>query len=73
MLQCTLLTVVRVLLQITVVFITGLIALIREHVVTMEAGDTRTQAEAHFRNTLQHIEVMQAKPDGAMYKGVVLK
>lgn len=53
------------------VFITGLIALIREHIDTMEAGDARTEVEAHFRNTLRHIETMQAKPDGAMYADVV--
>lgn len=54
------------------VFITGLIALIRENIDTMEAGDARTEVEAHFRNTLHHIEVMHAKPDGNSVYGEVV-
>lgn len=61
---------------ITVVFITGLISLITEHIENMEKGDAWVEVEAHFRNTLKHIETMQEKPgpDGgrSLYADVVI-
>lgn len=45
------------------IYITGLIALINEHIDTMDAGDARSEVEAHFRNTLQHIELLKTRDD----------
>jgi vacuolar protein sorting-associated protein 35 len=44
---------------ITEKYISGLIALINEHIENMEASEQRSEVEAHFRNTLAHIKGLQ--------------
>lgn len=45
---------------ITEKYVSGLIALINEHMENMEASEQRAEVEAHYRNTLAHIKGMQA-------------
>ena len=45
---------------ITEKYISGLIALINEHIENMDTqSDARSQVEAHYKNTLIHIKGMQ--------------
>jgi len=44
---------------ITDKYISGLIALINEHIENMEASEQRSEVEAHYKNTLAHIRGMQ--------------
>lgn len=48
--------------QITEKYISGLIALIQEHIENMDASDQRSEVEAHYRATLAHIRGMQQNP-----------
>jgi len=44
---------------ITEKYISGLIALINEHIENMEASEQKSEVEAHYKNTLVHIQGMQ--------------
>lgn len=45
---------------ITVAYLSGLIALINEHLETMDPSDAKAALEAHYHNTLAHIRVARA-------------
>ena len=47
--------------MITSKYISGLIALINEHIDNMDQSEQRAEVEAHYQNTLEHIRGMQAK------------
>lgn len=44
---------------ITEKYISGLIALVNEHIDNMDMSEQRSEVEAHYRNTLAHIRRMQ--------------
>ena len=46
--------------MITSKYISGLIALINEHIENMDQSEQRSEVEAHYHNTLEHIKGMQA-------------
>ena len=49
--------------SITPNYIQGLIALINDHIDNMEEGEQRTEVEAFYQNTLQHIRAAKAKDE----------
>ena len=51
--------------MITSKYISGLIALINEHIDNMDQSEQRAEVEAHYRNTLDHIRGMQEHPKTA--------
>ena len=51
--------------SITPNYIQGLIALINDHIDNMEEGEQRTEVEAFYQNTLQHIRAAKAKDEMA--------
>jgi len=58
---------------ITEKYISGLIALINEHIENMEASEQRSEVEAHYRNTLAHIRGMQqAEKTQEKFEGIIL-
>lgn len=58
---------------ITEKYISGLIALINEHIENMEVSEARSEVEAHYRNTLSHIKGMQqAEATKEKFEGIVL-
>ncbi|RHY37708.1 hypothetical protein DYB38_003971 [Aphanomyces astaci] len=42
--------------EVTKQYVVGLIALVKEHLETMEPGQARADVETHYRNTLKYIE-----------------
>lgn len=59
--------------QITDKYITGLIALINTHIENMESSNQRSEVEAHYRNTKEHIRGLQANPKtAAKFQPIVL-
>ena len=50
---------------ITDKYLSGLIALINEHIDNMDQNETRAEVEAHYRNTLRHIRRKQQSADSA--------
>jgi vacuolar protein sorting-associated protein 35 len=59
---------------ITEKYISGLIALINEHIENMEQGsEQRAEVEAHYKNTLIHIKGMQNNEKTAeKFAGIVI-
>lgn len=49
--------------QIAGRYISGLVALINEHVESLEPSDARTEMERYFANTLDHIRRKKAQTD----------
>lgn len=49
--------------QIAGRYISGLVALINEHVESLEPSDARTEMERYFTNTLDHIRRKKAQTD----------
>lgn len=59
--------------QITDKYISGLIALINTHIENMESSNQRSEVEAHYRNTKEHIRGLQANPKtAAKFQPIVL-
>ncbi|KDO31495.1 hypothetical protein SPRG_04109 [Saprolegnia parasitica CBS 223.65] len=50
---------VDILDEITKQYLVGLIALVKEHLENMESGPEKAEIEAHYRNTLKHIETVE--------------
>ncbi|EQC27861.1 hypothetical protein SDRG_14441 [Saprolegnia diclina VS20] len=45
--------------EISKQYLVGLIALVKEHLEHMESGTEKAEIEAHYRNTLKHIETVE--------------
>jgi len=58
--------------SITVKYLKGLIALIEEHLPTLDSSPTSQQAKTHYENTLSHIKLKQALDGepGSRYRAI---